>query len=202
VLNRAAAALLAVLALASCGSDAKPSRSADGRLPLGRSAVAALSDDDLQECVWSAIDERVLDDSLDRERQNLETLPAVLQDFWRILEVDYEIQNGGMNQLFFNTTTAWVDDALPAYRRAGLAEHAALLREAIRIADRPEERALREAAQQDGSDEAFSASYQHTALNPLDDRYAALGEAGAGANRLLRDHLDEAIAPGPGRCPA
>jgi hypothetical protein len=84
------------------------------------------------------------------------------------------VNNGGFNQYYYNTDDRFASDAVAAFEYFGAAEHAVLMREANAI--RAGEAASLKKYKDVGTIEAFSESYEHSKLGPLDDRFYKLGE--------------------------
>jgi hypothetical protein len=88
--------------------------------------------------------------------------------------VEGEVNNGGFNQYYYNTDGQFASEAVDAFEYFGATQHAALMREAnaVRLAEaRPMQKFKDEATLQ-----AFSESYKHSKLGPLDERFLKLTE--------------------------
>lgn len=88
--------------------------------------------------------------------------------------VEAEVYNGGFNQYYFNTNGKFAAAAVDAFDYFGAKQHAALMREANEV--RASETAKMAKFKEQGSLEAFSESYEHTKLGPLDHRFYGLTE--------------------------
>ncbi len=88
--------------------------------------------------------------------------------------VEAEVNNGGFNQYYFNTDGKFAAEAVDAFEYFGATQHAALMREANEV--RASEAAEMAKFKERRSLEAFSESYEHTKLGPLDDRFYSLAE--------------------------
>ena len=88
--------------------------------------------------------------------------------------VEAEVNNGGFNQYYYNTDGKFAAQAVEAFEYFGATRHAALMKEAnsVREAEKAEMAKFKDA----GTLEAFSESYEHSKLGPLDDRFYAVGE--------------------------
>jgi hypothetical protein len=84
------------------------------------------------------------------------------------------VNNGGFNQYYFNTDGRFASEAVSAFEYFAATEHAALMREAnsVRALEASEMAKFRER----GTLEAFSESYEHSKLGPLDERFYKLSE--------------------------
>jgi hypothetical protein len=84
------------------------------------------------------------------------------------------VNNGGFNQFFWNSSSAFAGTALAGYELMGAEEYAAIMRAAI--ATYETEREVLERYQQENTLEAFGESYRHTTLGEVDQRYYSLGD--------------------------
>ena len=84
------------------------------------------------------------------------------------------MNNGGFNQYYFNTDGKFASEAVNAFEYFGATEHAALMRDAN--STRALEAAEMAKSKEEGTLEAFSESYEHSELGPLDDRFYNLFE--------------------------
>jgi hypothetical protein len=89
--------------------------------------------------------------------------------------VEAEVNNGGFNQYYWNSTGQFSDQAVAAFEFFSAHEHAELMREANAI--RAEEKAKMDKFKDEGTVEAFSESYQVSELGPLDDRFYKIDES-------------------------
>ena len=127
-------------------------------------------------------------DSADDRRGACAALPKGLQTRYATAELDAEVNNGGFNQYFWNSSGELCGVALNGFKMLGDADRAKLLRQAVEIH-------LEEAANTAGLDrgdmKAFKESYRRTKLNRLDDAYYALkSDLGAEQLKLVRSHPD------------
>jgi hypothetical protein len=88
------------------------------------------------------------------------------------LEVEDEVNNGGFNQYFFNTSGESLNDAIRGFETFGSRLHAKLARQARGIYAKDMQRIAN--AQADGTLEAFSESYDDEPYAALDSRLAEL----------------------------
>jgi len=105
-------------------------------------------------------------------RTNFLAMPLGIQALYSTWLVDGEVNNGGFNQYFWNSSGAFADLAVVGFDYFGAHEHAQLLCEAIAVADA--ERAVREKFKRRNTMQAFSESYDETRLGALDTKYYAL----------------------------
>lgn len=144
--------------------------------------LAGIADRDLELAVMDFISEKAKAHGGD-ERAALDALSegflAVYATWW----VEAEVNNGGFNQLFWNSAGAYAQDAVAGFTRFGAPEQAALTQRAIAIHN--DQAARQELLQQRGTPEAFSESYEDNPLNDLDEEFYELqGRVNVGALRV------------------
>lgn len=129
----------------------------------------------------------------DHERDTVLALTPGLRMVYATWWVEAEVNNGGYNQYFFNSTGQFADEALAGFRLLGLAEYAALMERAIRAYNAVRPR-LEEARRQ-GTADAFSSTYADNPLPPLDDEFYRLEGLTAARVRYIRQHAAEFVQP-------
>jgi len=135
---------------------------------LDPDVLAAISDDVLEFVLVSYIGDRIRGPD-DDEATLLLKLPEALRIWYLTFIVDGDVLNGGFNQLFFNLPIAVLNDAPTAFEKARMPKAAQLMRAALMLL---EERApVIEAAQDDGSVEAFMETYDGDPFQALDVAY-------------------------------
>lgn len=91
---------------------------------------------------------------------------------WGTFMVDGEVNNGGFNQFFWNSSRDYIHEAADGFRLIGASAHLELLEEAVR---RLEERWPQISSfHERGTLEAFSESYDDAVFDDLDRRYYEL----------------------------
>jgi hypothetical protein len=132
-----------------------------------------IPDADLEQAVVDYVITK-LNDNYEREVEIVRALSPGVRALYVTWGVEAEVNNGGFNQYYFNSSGAFAPDAVGAFEYFGATQHAALMREAnsVRAAEAKDMAKFKDA----GTIEAFSESYEHTKLNPLDDRFFALKE--------------------------
>ncbi len=140
---------------------------------LDQAILRSIPDAEVEQAVFDYAASK-LDGRYEREAEVLASLPPGVRALYLTWIVDGEVNNGGFNQYYFNTEGAFAEDAATAFQFFGAEQHAALMREANSV--RAEEAKLMKQFKDAGTLEAFSESYAHTKLGPLDDRYFKLGD--------------------------
>ena len=135
--------------------------------------LAEIPDEKLEQAVIDYIYTQV-GQQYDREFEIVSALPEGFRSIHATWWVEAEVNNGGFNQYFWNSTGQFAQDAAAGFRLIGAIEHARLMECAISIYQEDKER-LQEFENR-GTLEAFSESYEDNPLNELDDKFYALRE--------------------------
>jgi hypothetical protein len=116
------------------------------------------------------------------------TLSPAMRMMWGVFMVDGEVNNGGFNQFFWNSSSDYVGEARAGFDLIGAHEQRRLLDEAVARFEQQFER-LRPFHERD-TIEAFSESYEENLFADLDDRYFDLDTYDLQL-AYVRSHLDE-----------
>lgn len=146
---------------------------ADRPAALTLDAIARTPDDALTELIHYALLEQ-MGPNLEAEQRLLATARPGLRAFWVAYTVELEVANGGFNQYYWNSAGAHAAEAPAAFEYFGATKHAAIMRKANQV--RAEEEAAMKKYEDEGTIEAFSASYEETHLGPLDEAFGAIAE--------------------------
>jgi hypothetical protein len=169
-MKRFAAILLALVS--ACG-DGATEQATSTHARLDAATLRSIPDADVEQAVVDYVSSQ-LDGDEDHEAQILKGLPAGVRATWLTWIVEAEVNNGGFNQYYYNTDGRFASEAVAAFEYFGAKEHATLMKEAnaVRAAEAAEMRKYKDK----GTLEAFSESYEHSKLGPLDDRFYKLKE--------------------------
>jgi hypothetical protein len=132
----------------------------------------------------------------DDRAEVLDTIAPGFRAIYMTMIVEGEVNNGGFNQYFWNSEGRLTRYALEGFIRIGAPEYADLLTRAT-TAWRREQPGLKH-FKEDGSMEAFMASYQETSLGAFDDDFyalAAVSDLSALRIGYIRSHLHEFVTP-------
>src|SRR5262245_48687057 len=113
-------------------------------------------------------------DNYNRELTVVRSLAPGVQALYATWLIEAEVNNGGFNQFFWNSSGAFAEDAVTGFELFGLSDLAALTRDAIGI--HAAEAKEIDRFKQQNTIEAFSESYKHSKLGPLDDRFYEINE--------------------------
>ena len=152
--------------------------------------LGPLPDDDLPAAVYEHVLHHCLPD-LGHEVDIVTGLPKAIQAVYATALLDNDVNNGGFNQFFWNSSGEFALLALEGLELFGATDHAAVVRKAI--ATYEAERVVLERYREDGSSEAFSESYKHTTLGQCDEAYYDLGfdSLRDAQVRFVRTHLED-----------
>ncbi len=184
---RCAILLTVVAVLSACGGGPKGEPRVDPKIEASLHAFAnrriykrldkviltSIPDAELEQAVFDYATTK-LDGHYDQEKRVVAMLPPGVRALYLTWTVEAEVNNGGFNQYYFNTNGQFASEAVEAFEYFGATEHAVLMGEANVI--RAAEAALMDEYKKKGTLEAFSESYEHSKLGPLDDRFYKLTE--------------------------
>lgn len=133
--------------------------------------LRTIPDAELEQAVMDFIDCRVA--HVGRSpRDGLQTLSPGFRAVYPTWWVEAEVNNGGFNQYFWNSSGELARDAADGFKLLELAELAGLMERAIAVRDRDAERM--KAFKNRGTIEDFSKSYEGNPLSALDKEFYAL----------------------------
>ena len=157
---------------------------------LTKSILEGLPDDQLEQTVYDNIAE-IIGEDYENELFNAKKLTKGQKAIFSTWAVEAEVNNGGFNQFYFNSSGQYADMAVDGFETVGATKHAELMREANRIYA-----SIKNDLEKfdDGTVESFSESYKDNPLNNLDDKYYELGknESLWGLKvKYIREHPDQ-----------
>jgi hypothetical protein len=118
------------------------------------------------------------------------SLPRKVQYIYATALLEGEVESGGFNQYFYNSSSDFALEALAGYQEIGATEHAALLRKAIAIYH--QERWFHFRIRLRHSLDAFFDSYQLTRLSELDDEFLGIEDDPVMMRaNYVRNHLSD-----------
>ncbi len=154
--------------------------------------INSIPDENLEQAIFDNIYENIKND-FDSEFQNIKKLSKRQQSFWSTWVLEGEVNNGGFNQFYFNSSGQFAKMAETGFKTFGAEKYAELTQRANKIYA---ENKKRLAEFDDGSLDSFSESYKDNSLNKLDDEFYDLGdEENIGELRIkyIREHLTEFV---------
>jgi uncharacterized protein DUF4375 len=158
--------LVTLTLVAACVQKAEPQQ-------LQPPNLAALADSEVQYAILDYVHAK-MDGRYDQQDAILASLPAGVRALYVISGVEDEVNNGGFNQYYWNSTGKFADQAVAAFEFFSARKHADLMREANRI--HAAEQAEIEKFKEKDTLQAFSDSYKVSKLGPLDERFYKMDE--------------------------
>jgi hypothetical protein len=165
------------------------------RVPTARTSVsiadmADVADEELWSILFQSLIPRVTG-TRDEEYAVVKSWTKGLQMLWATQLVDDEVNNGGFNQYFFNSSGQFAMEAIEGFDLIDAHERADLVRRAVDqlFQDAPR---LRQFYQQ-RTIEAFMESYQHTDLGAIDEAWFKAPEFFTARTHYIREHPQEFV---------
>lgn len=153
---------------------------------LTAEALKEIPEDKLVQAIYDFIDLKVAK----RRNKEAEILKSLSEGFRAIHAtwgIEAEVNNGGFNQYFWNSSGQYASAAVEGFRLIGASELADLTKRAITLWD--DEKATQQKFKDRGALEAFSESYQHSKLHDLDKEfYAAAKDLDVRRIKFIRSH--------------
>jgi hypothetical protein len=162
-------------------------------LVLAPDILSSIRDRDLEQALIDHIVDVKIGSDQKHDSQIIGSLSPGFRMMFTTWELEGEVNNGGFNQYFFNSSGRFAGEALAGYRLIGAREHAKLTEQAIVTFER--EKPTHQRFKKEGSIEAFSESYKHTGLNDIDSRFYKIAED---ASKLrigyIRAHAEQFVS--------
>lgn len=135
---------------------------------LDKSTLESIEDSELEQAIVDYIYTKVGDD-YEKQYEIVTGLSKGFKAVYTTWWVEAEVNNGGFNQYFWNSSSQFAMEAIDGFKEIGAEKYASLMENAVKIAidEMPEMQKFRNK----GTLEAFSESYEHTALNELDEKF-------------------------------
>ena len=151
--------------------------------------LGSKEDNDIEQIVMDNIFE-LIGDNYEKEFQNFRKLTKGQQAMFSVWWVEAEVNNGGFNQFYFNSSGQYAKMAVEGFELFGATKFADLMRRANNIYIENKDNLERF---NDGTIESFSESYQDNPLNVLDDEFYELHNTES-LNELRIKYIRENIA--------
>ena len=155
--------------------------------------LQAVPDDQLEQTVFDNIYE-IIGEDYENELQNVQRLTKGQQAIFSTWIVEGEVNNGGFNQFYFNSSGQYANMAVEGFETVGAIKFAHLMKEANKLYA-----SINGDLEKfdDGTLESFSESYNENPLNELDDKFYDLDEAEPlwkSRVRYIRAHIDQFVS--------
>ena len=122
--------------------------------------------------IFEHISNRMADHS-DQQLASLLALPKAQQVIYITWTLEGEVNNGGFNQFYYNSSGQFAELAPEALKLVGATQYAALTDAANEVYEKNKERITK---YQDGTSEGFSKSYENNPLDKFDDQFYVMKE--------------------------
>ena len=106
---------------------------------------------------------------MEKAQERVRILPILIRPLYTVLVLQSEVENGGFNQYFWNSSGRLASEALDDLVSLGAKQHAALLKYAIMI--EKDESPMIAKFKKPQTWNSFAESYKHTELEPLDEEF-------------------------------
>lgn len=132
--------------------------------------IDSTSDDDLLQVVFDNLTTK-FPDNYEKEYETVLTWNKSRQAIYLIWLLEAEVNNGGYNQFYFNSSGQFYNELPAALKLIGANKFANLTERANKIYETENQKFTKH---QDGTIEGFSKSYEDNPLNDLDDEFYEL----------------------------
>ena len=136
--------------------------------------LASIPDDKIEQALLDHVADVKVKRDTDREYEIVMRLSPGFRMMVSTWWLEAEVNNGGFNQFFWNSSGRFAREAADSFRLIGAKEHGALMEEAIAVFAK--EKATQERFKQKRTLQAFSDSYKESRLGELDERFYKLSE--------------------------
>ena len=171
------------------------SKNNPGHTILTIQIVDKTSDDSLEQVVFENIINKLDVDSAndDKEYEILKNMSLGRQSIFATRVIEDEVDNGGFNQYFYNSSGQYAEEARVGFELIGASKHSMLTQRAMDIV-------LKNAKYlkqfKDGTLKSFSKSYENNPFNEVDSLYYELEKTEDVAKlkiKYIREHRDQFI---------
>ena len=152
----------------------------------------SIPDDKLEQAIFDNIYE-IIGDDYENELNNVKKLSKGQQAFFSTWIIEGEVNNGGFNQFYFNSSGQYAEMAESGFMTIGAEKFSELTKRANKIYFENKKR-LDEF--DDGPMESFSESYKENPLNDLDTEFYTLYDSekiGELRIKYIRENINELI---------
>ncbi|MBR9778138.1 MAG: DMP19 family protein [Cytophagales bacterium] len=137
---------------------------------LTKEIIESTSDDELLQVVFDNLTTK-LPDNYEKEYETVMTWNKSRQAIYLIWLLEAEVNNGGYNQFYFNSSGQFYNEIPAALKLVGANKFANMTERANKIYEKENQEITKH---QDGTIEGFSKSYEDNPLNDLDDEFYEL----------------------------
>lgn len=166
--------IIMILNLFGCSKRTKQNNNKPSiQTPLSEQTIDTTSDDMLLEVVYDNLF-RKLSAAYDKEYEIVLSWNKSRQAIYMIGRLEAEVNNGGYNQFYFNSSGQFATALPEALKLVGATQFADLTERANSTFEKEKSKITED---QDGTVEGFSKSYENNPLNKFDEEFYKLNEA-------------------------
>jgi hypothetical protein len=158
-------------------------------LKLTQQQIEAIDDFELSLAAYKLTCEPLDGLKMEKAQEQVRRLPNLIRPLYTTLVLQSEVENGGFNQYFWNSSGKLASEAFDDLVSIGAKLHAALLKQAITIENK--ESAMMSAFKKPQTWDAFAESYKHTDLGSLDSEFYKLEKLDNLRSAHIKKHLLE-----------
>jgi hypothetical protein len=158
-------------------------------LKLNQQQIETIDDFELSLAAYELICEPLDRLKMEKAQEQVRRLPILIRPLYTTLILQSEVENGGFNQYFWNSSGKLASEAFDDLVSIGAKLHAALFKQAITIEKK--ESATMSLFKKRQTWDAFAESYKHTDLNSLDSEFYKLEKLDNLRSAHIKKHLLE-----------
>jgi len=158
--------------------------------------IASIPDNELEITIMEHVSTR-FNKNWTNEYEVVSAMSPGIRAVYSTMVVESEVDNGGFNQFYWNSSNLFAKEAVEDFERLGAKPFAELMKEANAI--RESEKARMQEFKKEDTMEAFSESYKYTKLNELDEKFYKLNENEILSKlriKYIREHPEEFVLEG------
>jgi len=136
---------------------------------INSSILSEISDDQLIQSIVDYISDEIIRDNYKDQYLLVKALPIGFQHIFGVFLLEAEVNNGGFNQFFYNSSSLFIDEAHNGCIAIGATKTARVVATAVDIIMKEME--MQKKTREIGTIEAFMQSYEDTKLGVCDDEF-------------------------------
>ncbi len=149
----------------------------------------SIDDKILVQTIFDYMSENVVKEDYENEYTNIKNLSEGMQYVWAIWWLEAEVNNGGFNQFFYNSSGQFAEEAYKGCLAIGANKTAEIVNSAVLTLF--QEMDLYKKTKEAGTIEAFMDSYKDTKLGQFDDEFYKYEDDISGLlTKYIRNNLE------------
>ena len=141
---------------------------------INTAVLTEISDDKLIQAIVDYISDKIIKDNYKDQYSLVKALPIGFQHIFGVFLLEAEVNNGGFNQFFYNSSSLFIDEAHNGCVAIGAIKTAKVVASAVDIIMKEME--MQKKTREIGTIEAFMQSYEDTKLGVCDDEFYKYSE--------------------------